>query len=132
MRPWAMVAATASRPNSAGQYFSQHESYIDLCGVAGDWAAFKIKVPKPGKYTIDVSGYTYSNGGLAKIYMLPYNEDMTYANIRDNIAEYMSDETFIAKVDFNGSAAAAVMQTNVGLFTADASLDYEKGYKPRG
>ncbi len=128
IRPWAMVAAKVSRPNSGGEYFQQNDRYLDLSTRPGEWVAFKVKVPKSGKYTVDVSGYTYATGGLAEIYMLPYNEDMTFADITENIDVYASSENFVAEADFNGTAKAPVMQTSVGRFTASDALDYEKGY----
>ncbi|MBQ7119791.1 MAG: S-layer homology domain-containing protein [Oscillospiraceae bacterium] len=127
-RPWAFVAAKASRPDKSGMFFKLYAKYLDLSGKIGEWAAFKVKVPAPGKYIMDVGGYTYASGGKANIYMVPYEEDMTFSVISENIDKYTAGENLVASADFNGSATDSVVQKAVGSFVADENLDYTKGY----
>ena len=127
-RPWALIAAQATRPNGGGQLFPQNAQYLDLSGYTNEWAAFKVKVPKAGKYAVDVSGYTYKNGGRAEIYMTPYSEDMTFANIVENIDTYASKDNFVVEADFNGTADAPVNQSAIGMFYASEEVDYSQGY----
>ena len=133
VRPWAMVAADVTRKNANGAFFPHDGKYLDLSmGSAGEWCAFKVQVPKPGKYAIDIGCYCYSNGGTAEIYMLPYDaEVMTFQNIVDNIDTYASEETFAASADTyiaDPNAAGPMMQSMMGTFVADENLDYSKGY----
>ena len=125
-RPWGLIAATASR--SAGTYFSMGASYFDPFGKSNDWLAFKVKVPAPGRYRIDVSGYISPYSALTQIYMLPYAENMDWDEVHASIDEYTADENKVAAVDFYDAKSKVVRFDNVGEFTADASLDYSKGY----
>ncbi len=128
-RAWAFVAAKASRPNSGGTYFAQHKMYMDFSGNAGDWTALKVKVPKPGKYTIDVSAYVYKNGGLAKIYMLPFDaETMTYDELAANISKYMTDANLVAQADTEGTAAVNKAIPGAGQIDISAELNWSNGY----
>ncbi|MBQ6697940.1 MAG: heparinase II/III family protein, partial [Oscillospiraceae bacterium] len=133
VRPWAMVSANVTRRNSKGAFFPHDSQYLDLSiNDAGEWVAFKVKVPAPGKYAVDIGCYCYKNGGLAKIYMLPYDEEvMTFQNIADNIDTYASEETFAAEADTyiaEDANSGPRMQSMMGTFVADESLDYSKGY----
>ena len=127
-RPWAFVAAKASRPDNSGVYFKLYAKYLDLSARIGEWAAFKVKVPAPGKYMVDVGGYTYASGGKANIYMLPYEESMSFSEISANIDSYISEDNYIASADFNGTVTDSVVQKAVGSFVAADNLDYSKGY----
>ncbi len=133
VRPWAMVSANVTRKNGSGAFFPHDGKYLDLSmGKVGEWCAFKVQVPKPGKYAIDIGCYCYSNGGTAEIYMLPYDaEVMDFQNIYDNIDTYASEENFAASADTyeaDPNAAGPKMQSMMGYFVADESLDYSKGY----
>ncbi|MBE6911236.1 MAG: hypothetical protein E7473_01815, partial [Ruminococcaceae bacterium] len=127
-RPWAFVSAVASRPDSKDVYFGQNASYMDLSGMAGEWLAIKVKVPAPGKYSVDLCGYTYKNAGRVEVYMTPYTEDMTFSYVSDNIGSLMTADNFIAEADFNdSSASSSINQPEVGTFVADSSLDWTNG-----
>ena len=127
-RPWAFVSAKASRPDGKDAYFGQNASYMDLSGMAGEWLAIKVKVPAPGKYSVDLCGYTYKSGGRVEVYMTPYTEDMTFSYVSDNIASLMTADNFIAEADFNdSSASSSINQPEVGTFVADSSLDWTNG-----
>ena len=123
-RPWAMVATNASRPDSTGAYFKGNASYIDLSCKAGEWIAYKVKVPKAGKYFVDVAAYRYGNGGAAEVYMLPYEESMTFSDINANIGTYASEENLVADADFNGLPATVVNRAFSGEFRAAESADF--------
>ena len=125
-RPWGVIAFTASR--SVGSYFSSSQHYMDYYGESNDWLAVKVKVPAPGKYGIDVSGYKYSRGGLGEIYMLPYNETMDWSDLYANVKSYMTKDNLVAEVDLYDTKVGVTRFENVGEFTADASLDYSKGW----
>ena len=128
-RKWAFVSAKASRPNSSGTYFAQHKMYMDLAGNAGEWTAFKVKLPKPGKYSIDFSAYVYKNGGLARVYMLPFDaETMTYDELYGNSAKYMSADNLVAEADTEGTAAAPSLIPNAGVLEVSDELDFSEGY----
>ena len=127
-RPWALVSAAASKPTNSGTYFNQTSSYLDLSGSMNDWVAFKVKVPAPGKYSIDLSGYNYINNGRAMLYMTPYSSDMNFDSVRENIDSYMSDENFVGEADLNGSLNTVVSYIDVGTFVADKNLDWSAGY----
>ncbi|MBQ2743950.1 MAG: Ig-like domain-containing protein, partial [Oscillospiraceae bacterium] len=127
VRPWAMVSAQVKgRPGK--KYFTQYSNGMDSCGLDGDWIAFKVKVPAPGKYNVDISGRTRSSAGLAEIYMLPYEDEMTFSSVKAGIDAYMSDENFVGEADFNDSTEKTVRFSNIGEFVADKNLDYSKGY----
>ena len=127
-RPWAMIAAQASIPSGVGGYLNSNNTYTNLCGNIGDWVAYKVKVPAAGEYTVDVSIYSYTGGGLAKLYMLPYEETMDFANVAGHIEEYTSDEYFIGEAEARGTEEAVVRKNGVGSFRASTSLDYSDGY----
>ena len=127
VRPWAMVSAQVKgRPGK--KYFTQYSDGMDSCGLAGDWIAFKVKVPASGKYTVDISGRTRSSAGLAEIYMLPYEEKMNFSSVKADIDAYMTDDNFVGEADFNDSTEKTVRFGNIGEFFADENLDYSKGY----
>ncbi len=127
VRPWGMVSAQVKgRPGK--KYFTQYSDGMDSCGLAGDWIAFKVKVPAPGKYNVDISGRTRSSAGLAEIYMLPYEDTMDFSSIKADIDTYMTDENFVGEADFNDPTEKTVRFGNIGEFVADEELDYSKGY----
>ncbi len=127
VRPWGMVSAQVKgRPGK--KYFTQYSDGMDSCGLAGDWIAFKVKVPAPGKYNVDISGRTRSSAGLAEIYMLPYEDTMDFSSVKADIDTYMTDENFVGEADFNDPTEKAVRFGNIGEFFADEELDYSKGY----
>ena len=128
-RPWAMVATNASRPDSKGTYFKGNDSYIDFSCKAGEWVAYKVKVPKAGKYNVDVAAYRYGSGGAAEVYMLPYEESMTFSDITANIGTYASEENLVANAEFNGLPATVVNRAFSGEFRAEESADFaSNGY----
>ncbi|MBR2878035.1 MAG: Ig-like domain-containing protein, partial [Clostridia bacterium] len=101
---------------------------MDSCGLAGDWIAFKVKVPAPGKYNVDISGRTRSSAGLAEIYMLPYEDTMNFSSVKADIDTYMTEDNFIGEADFNNPTESTVRFSNIGELVADENLDYSKGY----
>ena len=127
-RPWAMVAARNTRPNSANGYFSTNSLGIDLGTHEGGWTAFKVKVPTAGKYVIDLSAYSYANGGLAKLYMLPYDESMDFDTITANIDAYASSANYVGEADTYSKDKVVKTYPACGEFIASDELDYSGGY----
>ncbi|MBQ9986346.1 MAG: S-layer homology domain-containing protein [Oscillospiraceae bacterium] len=127
-RPWAMVAARNTRPTSANGYFSTNALGIDLGTHEGGWTAFKVKVPAPGKYNVDLGAYSYANGGLAKLYMLPYEETMDFDTITANIASYTTAENYVGEADTYSKDKVVKTYPSCGQFIASNELDYSEGY----
>ena len=127
-RPWGMVAASLTRPNSAGGYLVSTTGWTDLSGRAGDWVAYKVKVPKSGKYNVDVKAREYAGAGRLEIYMVPYTSDMTFSLIKASIDSYCKPKNLVANADFNGSIGAVVSRAFAGQFVASNELDYSAGY----
>ncbi len=127
-RPWGLVSAHITRPDSRGTYLGSSASYTDMSGEIGDWVAYKVKVPAKGKYNVDVSGYQYGNGGRAEIYMVPYTSDMTFSSVSGKASEYMVKENLIADADLNGRSGTVGRVAFAGEFNASDALDYSAGY----
>ena len=128
-RPWGLVSAHMTRPDSKGAYLGSSASYTDMSGEIGDWAAYKVKVPAPGKYNVDVSGYKYKNGGRAEIYMVPYTSGMNFSSVAAAAETYMVKENLIADADLNEALDAVGRVAFAGEFVASSELDYEtNGY----
>ncbi|MBQ7055134.1 MAG: Ig-like domain-containing protein, partial [Oscillospiraceae bacterium] len=127
VRPWGMVSAVA-RGRPGRKYFTQYSTGMELCGLIGDWVAFKVKIPAAGKYNIDLSGAVQKIAGRAEIYMLPYENTMNFSSVRANIDTYTTDENFVAEADLYSTTKETVRLKNIGEFVADDSLDYSNGY----
>ena len=127
-RPWGMVAARLTRPDSTGTYLGTSANWTDLSGYNGDWVAYKVKVPAAGTYNVDVRGREYTSAGRAEIYMLPYTSDMTFASITSNIGSYCAPKNLVADADLYGTSGGVAWRAFSGQFTASDALDYSKGY----
>ncbi|MBQ7118730.1 MAG: heparinase II/III family protein, partial [Oscillospiraceae bacterium] len=128
-RPWGLVSAHMTRPDSKGAYLGSSASYTDMSGEIGDWVAYKVKVPAPGKYNVDVSGYKYKNGGRAEIYMVPYTSGMNFSSVAAAAEAYMVKENLVADADLNEALDAVGRVAFAGEFVASSELDYEtNGY----
>jgi len=127
VRPWGMVSAVA-RGRPGRKYFTQYSTGMELCGLIGDWVAFKVKIPAAGTYNIDISGKVQKSAGRAEIYMLPYENTMNFSSVRAAIDTYTTDENFVAEADLYSTATETVRLNNIGKFVADERLDYSAGY----
>ncbi|MBQ2743972.1 MAG: heparinase II/III family protein, partial [Oscillospiraceae bacterium] len=127
-RPWGMVSGRLTRPNSQKVYLASNAEYTDISGYAGDWVAYKVKVPAPGTYNVDVRGLSYASAGRAEVYMLPYSSDMTFSSITNNIEKYCVVDNLVADADLYSTGNSVACRAYAGQFLADSSLDYSKGY----
>ena len=129
IRNWAMVSAHVSRPSN-GEYFKGANWRLDLSGNRNDWVAFKIKIPAPGKYRLDSKAYAYYNGGLAKFWMLPYDESMNFASVTQNIEKIMSEDNFVGEMELNQEVMEGQkLISSIGCITVPESAEFEeKGY----
>ncbi len=127
-RPWGMVAARLTRPDSSGTYLGANASWTDLSGRNGDWVAYKVKVPAPGKYNVDVRGREYTSAGRMELYMLPYTSDMTFSDITNNLSSYCVPENLVGDADLYGTSGGVGWRAFAGQFVASEELDYSAGY----
>ena len=74
-----------------------NKGVISLLGSPETYAAYKIRVPKAGKYDITVQYRKGSNGTTGDMYILPISD-------KDNIATVLATATFKIPVNFKGDA----------------------------
>ncbi len=90
--------------------------------MEGDWMAFKIKSPGPGKYTFTVNHALSGNGALGAIYILPADTSVS------DIEKAMDHSNRVGKIEFyNETGTTPVVNgatSTVGTFNFGSASEY--------
>ncbi len=88
-RTWAFLGTVATRSTSSGNFTSLREEWLETPTMYSDeWIAFKIKVPKTGKYVLHENWGFYKNGGKIESYIIPMTDEMRAEFAPDNTETY--------------------------------------------
>ncbi len=120
-RMWKFLEATCSIKDGGGNLINISKPYVATGTNENEWSAWCVKVPKAGKYVVDMSGLCYSSGGMAEIYMAPYTEGMSAASA-------ISPANLVGTMDEYRAAGDPekdkVVKKTIGLFDAKTHGEY--------